>query len=80
MDTPDQKAAEVIGRGIDGRIFRLTDERQALLVAAARILEIDAELPVLQAEKARIDPRRPPVPVIPSVVTAVAGVKPAKVR
>jgi hypothetical protein len=63
MDTPDQKAAEKIGRAVDGQIFRLQEERETLLQAAARIAEIDAELAVLQAEKVRIDSRRPPRPV-----------------
>jgi hypothetical protein len=59
MATADQNASEGIGRAIDGKIFRLQDERRTLLAAAVRIAEIDAELLVLQAEKARIDPRRP---------------------
>jgi hypothetical protein len=68
-DTPDQRAADTIGRGIDGKIFRLQQERLTLLAAAARILDIDAELLVLQVEKTRIDPRRPPVLVnLPAIV------------
>lgn len=62
IDTPDQKAADKIGRAIDGQLFRLQEERTALLSAMARIQEIDAEVAVLQAEKARIDGRRPPRP------------------
>lgn len=60
MTTANEKAAEKIGRSIDGQIFRLSEEKSTLLTAAARILEIDAELAELQIEKARIDPRRPP--------------------
>lgn len=63
-DTADQKAAEKIGRAIDGQIFRLQDERTTLMAAQARILEIDAEITVLQTEKARIDGRRPPKPTV----------------
>lgn len=59
MSTPDQKVADAIGRNIDGRIAALQNERGILLNAAARIAAIDAEILVLQAEKARIDPRRP---------------------
>jgi hypothetical protein len=61
-DTPDQKIADHIGGAIDGRIFRLNEEKQVLLQAQARIAEIDAELAILQVEKARVDPRRPPRP------------------
>jgi len=64
MATADQNVADTIGRGIDGKIFRLQQERLALLAAAARIAEIDAELVILQVEKALIDPRRPPVAVV----------------
>jgi hypothetical protein len=59
-NTADQEAAEKIGRAIDGQIFRLQQERATLLGAAARITEINAQLVVLQVEKARIDLRRPP--------------------
>jgi hypothetical protein len=59
-NTPDQEAAEKIGRAIDGQIFRLGVERATLLGAAARITEIDAELAILQVEKSKIDSRRPP--------------------
>jgi hypothetical protein len=64
--TPEQRAAEKIGRAIDGQLFRLKEEKLTLLAAAARILEIDAEMAVLESEKAKIDPRRPPAP---SVIT-----------
>ncbi len=60
MSTPDQRVAEQIARSTEGRIFRLQEERAALLVGAARIVEIDAEILILQTEKARVDPRRPP--------------------
>ncbi len=62
MSTPDNQVAEKIGRAIDGQIFRLQEERAILLGAAARIAAIDAELVILQQEKARIDDRRPPHP------------------
>jgi hypothetical protein len=62
MATPDQNAAEKIGRAIDGQIFRLQEERLSLQTAAARIIDIDAEVAALQLEKVRIDPRRPPRP------------------
>lgn len=62
MSTPDHDVAEQIGRSIDGRIFRLQEERASLGQASTRISEIDAQLAILQAEKARIDPRRPPRP------------------
>lgn len=61
-DTPDQKAADKIGRAIDGQIITLQRERLVLERAAERIAEIDAELAVLLAEKTRIDDRRPPRP------------------
>jgi hypothetical protein len=38
----------------------LAEEKRALLAAPLRIAEIDEELAVLQAEKVRIDARRPP--------------------
>lgn len=60
--TPDQSAAEKIGRSIDGQIFRLNEERATLLKAAERLAEIDAELAVLTSEKQKIEPRRPPKP------------------
>jgi hypothetical protein len=63
MDTPDQAAAEKIGRAIDGQIFQLNAERALLISGPARITEIDAELTVLLAEQAKIAPRRPPKPV-----------------
>lgn len=59
MATADESAAEKIGRAIDGQIFRLQEEHRVLLGAAARTVEINAELAVLQIEKARIDARRP---------------------
>lgn len=58
--TPDQAATEKIGRAIDGQIARLNEEKDVLLQAQTRIAEIDAELAILQTEKARIDARRPP--------------------
>lgn len=60
MSTPDQVVAERIARSIDGQIHALQAERTQLARAATRIAEIDAELAVLQTEKARIDQRRPP--------------------
>lgn len=59
MSTPDHIVAERIGRAVDGRIAALNEEKRTLQAAAARITDIDAELLVLQAEKVRIDPRRP---------------------
>jgi hypothetical protein len=63
--TPDQSAADKIGRAIEGQIFRLNEERTTLLAAATRIIEIDAELVILLAEQQRIASRRPPKPVSP---------------
>jgi hypothetical protein len=60
MSTPDQLVAEQIARSLEGRILRLKEERRALLRAAARITEIDAEVAILEAEKLRIEGRRPP--------------------
>lgn len=59
-DTPDQKVADHLAGAAEGRIFRLQQEREELLRAQDRIAEIDAELAILQAEKTRLDPRRPP--------------------
>ncbi len=73
--TPDQIAAENIGRAIDGQIFRLQDEKITLLQAATRIAEIDAELAVLASEKQKIDPRRPPQANVKPVVDATAPVR-----
>lgn len=70
MSTPDEKVAESIGRSIDGRISRLNEEKATLQQAGTRITEIDAELAVLQTEKARIDPRRPRRQPVDSVVRA----------
>jgi len=78
MATADELAADTIGRGIDGRIFRLQEERRTLLTAAVRIAEISAELAVLQTEKARIDPRRPVA--APLVIPAVAAPRANEVR
>lgn len=61
MSTPDQVVAERIARSIDGQIVALQAERTQLARAAERIVQIDAELAVLQSEKARIDQRRKPV-------------------
>jgi hypothetical protein len=66
MTTPDQNVAEKIGREIDIQIRRLNEERGVLLSANTRLLAIDAELQALAVEKARIDGRRPPAPVITS--------------
>lgn len=71
-DTPDQKAAEKIARAIDGQIFRLNEERNTLLAAATRIADIDAELAILAAEKAKYEQRRPPKPVDPIRVAVPA--------
>ncbi len=60
MTTADERAADKIGRAIDGQIRTLQNERATLLAGPARIVEIDAEIIELQREKARIDPRRPP--------------------
>lgn len=60
-NTPDQNVADIIGQSIDGRIAILQAERVNYLpaAAAARVVEIDAELAALATEKTRIDPRRP---------------------
>jgi hypothetical protein len=75
MSTPDQLVADTIGRSLDGRIYRLNEERRMLLEAPARIIEIDAELAGLQAEKQRIDARRPArapqIPTAPAPITRV---------
>lgn len=76
-NTPDQKAASRIGRSIDGEIFQLNAEKVQLLIALARIAEIDAELAILAIEKARIDPRRPAQEV--AATAAVPAAVPAKV-
>lgn len=60
--TPDQSAAERIGRAIDEQIATLGIERETLLLAAQRIAEIDATLAVLVTEKAKYEGRRPPKP------------------
>jgi uncharacterized small protein (DUF1192 family) len=70
--TVDQIVAEVLGSKIDERIGTLNQERARLVSAPARILEIDAELAILQPEKARIDPRRPSATVITATGVDVA--------
>jgi hypothetical protein len=69
--TPDQNASETIGRAIDGRIFRLNEERAQLTQAQERIAEIDAELAVLVSEQSKINPRRPTKPVDATADTKV---------
>jgi hypothetical protein len=64
-DTPDEKVAEHLFGAVDGRVFRLNEERTALLRAPDRIAEIDSELAILQAETARLEPRRPRPPTPP---------------
>jgi hypothetical protein len=59
MATAIERANEKIGRAIDGQIVTLERERETLLLAAARIAEIDAELVILREEKVRVDPKRP---------------------
>lgn len=83
MATPDERAAEGIGRGLEGRILALQRERALLFpaAAAARMLDIDAEIAVLQAEKARIDPRRPPRQLGPVTIGGtVADIPPTRIR
>ncbi len=75
--TPDQTAADKIGRNIDQQIEMLQDERAALRQAADRIIEIDAELAVLVGEKQKIDPRRPPQA---NVKPAVDVTQPVRVK
>lgn len=58
-DTPDQNAAEAIGRTLDNQIAALNIERELLVNAPARIKEIDDTLAVLQAESDRVRSRRP---------------------
>lgn len=71
MSTPDNEVAERIGRAIDGQILRLQEERAHLALAQTRIADIDARLAILQAEKTRIDSRRPPrEPPVPPRVDA----------
>ena len=71
--TADQAAADRIGRAIDGQILQLSAEKTQLLAAPARIVEIDAQLAILQNEKTRIDPRRPPVITLPPNASPVAA-------
>lgn len=71
-NTADQSAAEKLGRAIDGQIVRLNSERAILAAGPARIVDIDAELAILQTEKVRIDPRRPPVAAAPLLNTVDA--------
>lgn len=60
MATADEQVAEESTRDLDRRIGVLTAERLELTRAADRILEIDAKLAILNAEKARLVPRLPP--------------------
>jgi hypothetical protein len=78
MTTADERAADKIGRAIDGQIRTLQNERATLLAGPARIVEIDAEIIELQREKTRIDPRRPPRPDISA--GPVADDAPGRVR
>lgn len=81
MSTPDNEVAERIGAFVDGRITALQDERRTLSPAAvaARVAAIDAELALLQTEKTRLDPRRPPrTPVITGA--SVADAPPTRIR
>ncbi len=79
MSTPDNEVAEKIGRAVDGQIFRLQEERRMLERAAERIAQIDAELVILTNEKARIDGRRPPRPVVsPGQSTGNPDVRPTR--
>lgn len=59
MSTPSEKVAEHLASALEGRIFRLEEERTELLRAPARIDEIDAELAELRRELAVQEPRRP---------------------
>jgi hypothetical protein len=77
MATADELAADKIGRAIDGQIFRLQEERRTLLTAPMRVAEIADELAILQTEKARIDPRRPPGP---PATAPVVNVPPGRLR
>jgi hypothetical protein len=73
--TPDQSAAEKIGRAIDGQIFRLDAEDAQLAQASQRRADIAAERAVLVAEKAKIDPRRPSKPAASIDAIPVADTK-----
>lgn len=54
---------------LNGQTLDLQAERSQLLVAAARIVEIDAQVAILQSEIVRITPRRAP-PALPAAVPA----------
>lgn len=62
MSTPDERVAIQMSRHVEGRIFRLLEERATLVKAQERIAEIDAELAILGVEKERLDPRIPREP------------------
>ncbi len=82
MTTADERAADKIGRAIDGQIRALQQEKDMLTGAGPRIAEINQELLILQAEKALIDPRRPPGPSVnsgPSATAPVANDLPGRV-
>lgn len=70
-NTPDQDAAEISGRAIDGKLAAIDDELARLANAATRIAELQAFRTALLRDKAAVDPRRPlrasgsvPVPTI----------------
>lgn len=60
MATADEKAAEVQGRSIEGRIFRIDAELAELAQASTKIADLQAERAVLVADLAKVAGRRPP--------------------
>ena len=61
-DTPDEKAAEVQGRALDGRIFRIDEEIRQLQQGPARIAELQAERAAIVKALAPIASQRPKKP------------------
>jgi hypothetical protein len=80
MATADEKIAERLGRALDSHLAELTAEKARLLAAPVRIADIDAELVILQSEKLRIDPRRPPQSPLAPSGTVVDAPAPVRVR
>jgi hypothetical protein len=76
MATADERIAEAYSADTDFKIRMLQRERLSLLQAADRILAIDEELAILQAEKQRFDARKP----TRTGATPVADNPPGRVR
>lgn len=62
MSTPSEKVAEHVASALEGRKFRLLEERAELARAQDRIAEIDAEVAELDKEIAVQEPKRPKKP------------------